>query len=47
VAVATSACRATFTGPYAHRVIPGGVGHGLPQVAPRAFAEAVIDVDEF
>jgi pimeloyl-ACP methyl ester carboxylesterase len=33
-----------FSGPYAHRVITGGVGHNLPQEAPRAFAEAVIDV---
>jgi pimeloyl-ACP methyl ester carboxylesterase len=33
-----------FTGKYAHRVIKGGVGHNLPQEAPRAFAEAVIDV---
>ena len=33
------------TGPYAHRVISGGVGHNLPQEAPRAFADAVIEVD--
>ena len=36
---------AKFTGKYAHRVITGGVGHNLPQEAPEAFAEAVIDVD--
>ena len=36
--------RAKFTGAYAHRVISGGVGHNLPQEAPRAFAEAVIEV---
>jgi pimeloyl-ACP methyl ester carboxylesterase len=30
-----------FTGKYAHRVIPG-VGHNLPQEAPREFAEAVL-----
>jgi pimeloyl-ACP methyl ester carboxylesterase len=36
---------ATFTGPYAHRVIEGGIGHNLPQEAPQAFAEAVVDVD--
>ena len=35
---------AKFTGWYAHRVVAGGVGHNLPQEAPRAFAEAVIDV---
>jgi pimeloyl-ACP methyl ester carboxylesterase len=36
-----------FSGRYEHRVIKGGVGHNLPQEAPRAFAQAVIDVDEF
>jgi pimeloyl-ACP methyl ester carboxylesterase len=36
-----------FTGKYAHRVIEGGVGHNLPQEAPQAFAQAVIDVDGF
>jgi pimeloyl-ACP methyl ester carboxylesterase len=33
-----------FTGKYSHRVITGGVGHNLPQEAPQAFAEAVVDV---
>ena len=33
-----------FTGRYAHRNIGGGVGHNLPQEAPQAFAQAVIDV---
>jgi pimeloyl-ACP methyl ester carboxylesterase len=33
-----------FTGKYEHRTITGGVGHNLPQEAPRAFAEAIIDV---
>jgi pimeloyl-ACP methyl ester carboxylesterase len=36
---------AKFSGPYSHRVIRGGVGHNLPQEAPRAFAKAVIDVE--
>lgn len=36
-----------FSGSYAHRVINGGIGHNLPQEAPRAFAEAVIDVDRY
>jgi pimeloyl-ACP methyl ester carboxylesterase len=36
-----------FSGKYAHRVIGGGVGHNLPQEAPQAFAQAVIDVDAF
>ncbi|WP_454629160.1 alpha/beta fold hydrolase [Bradyrhizobium cenepequi] len=33
-----------FTGKYEHRLITGGIGHNLPQEAPQAFAEAVIDV---
>lgn len=36
-----------FSGKYAHRVITGGIGHNLPQEAPRAFAEAVVDVDGY
>ncbi|HEY2049664.1 MAG TPA: alpha/beta hydrolase [Caulobacteraceae bacterium] len=39
-----SAYRAKFTGHYAHRTIGPGVGHNLPQEAPREFAQAVIDV---
>jgi pimeloyl-ACP methyl ester carboxylesterase len=35
---------AKFTGKYAHRAIDGGIGHNLPQEAPQAFAQAVIDV---
>ena len=34
-----------FSGPYEHRLITGGIGHNLPQEAPEAFAEAIIDVD--
>ena len=33
-----------FSGRYTHRTIKGGVGHNLPQEAPQAFAEAVVDV---
>jgi pimeloyl-ACP methyl ester carboxylesterase len=33
-----------FSGKYAHRLITGGIGHNLPQEAPQAFAQAVIDV---
>jgi pimeloyl-ACP methyl ester carboxylesterase len=33
-----------FSGKYAHRLIKGGIGHNLPQEAPQAFAEAIIDV---
>ncbi|KNY19121.1 alpha/beta hydrolase [Methylobacterium sp. ARG-1] len=34
-----------FSGRYAHRTITGGIGHNLPQEAPHAFAQAVVDVD--
>jgi pimeloyl-ACP methyl ester carboxylesterase len=36
-----------FTGRYTHRLIKGGIGHNLPQEAPRAFADAVIEVDGY
>ncbi|MFZ0178051.1 MAG: alpha/beta hydrolase [Pseudolabrys sp.] len=36
-----------FSGRYSHRLITGGVGHNLPQEAPQAFAQAVIDVDGY
>ena len=36
-----------FSGKYEHRTIPGGIGHNLPQEAPQAFAQAVIDVARF
>jgi pimeloyl-ACP methyl ester carboxylesterase len=42
-----SAYRAKFSGPYAHRIVTGGVGHNLPQEAPRAFADAVIEVNGY
>jgi len=35
-----------FTGRYAHRTIKGGIGHNLPQEAPQAFAQAIVDVAE-
>jgi pimeloyl-ACP methyl ester carboxylesterase len=41
----SSAYAKKFTGKYSHRVIGGGIGHNLPQEAPQAFAQAVIDVD--
>jgi pimeloyl-ACP methyl ester carboxylesterase len=34
-----------FSGPYQHRIITGGIGHNVPQEAPQAFAQAVVDVD--
>jgi pimeloyl-ACP methyl ester carboxylesterase len=40
-----SAYAGQFTGQYEHRLIEGGVGHNLPQEAPQAFAQAIIDAD--
>jgi pimeloyl-ACP methyl ester carboxylesterase len=39
-----SAYAKMFTGKYSHRTIDGGIGHNLPQEAPQAFAQAVVDV---
>jgi pimeloyl-ACP methyl ester carboxylesterase len=36
-----------FSGKYSHRIIKGGIGHNLPQEAPQAFAQAVVDVDGY
>ncbi|NLP62887.1 alpha/beta fold hydrolase [Paraburkholderia sacchari] len=33
-----------FTGKYVHRDVAGGIGHDLPQEAPKAFAEAILQV---
>jgi pimeloyl-ACP methyl ester carboxylesterase len=33
-----------FSGTYSHRTIEGGIGHNLPQEAPQAFTEAVLEV---
>jgi pimeloyl-ACP methyl ester carboxylesterase len=35
-----------FTGKYEHRTVNGGIGHNLPQEAPQAFAQAIVDVAE-
>jgi pimeloyl-ACP methyl ester carboxylesterase len=35
-----------FSGKYEFRLISGGIGHNLPQEAPRDFAKAVIDVSK-
>ena len=40
-----SAYAEKFSGSYSHRTIEGGIGHNLPQEAPVAFTNAVIDVD--
>ncbi|MGJ5199597.1 alpha/beta fold hydrolase [Bradyrhizobium sp. HKCCYLRH1030] len=39
-----SAYAKMFLGKYAHRTVKGGIGHNLPQEAPKAFADAIIDV---
>lgn len=36
--------RSKFTGRYDYRNITGGIGHNLPQEAPREFAQAITDV---
>jgi pimeloyl-ACP methyl ester carboxylesterase len=36
-----------FTGKYSHRVITGGIGHNLPQEAPKDFADAITDADGY
>jgi pimeloyl-ACP methyl ester carboxylesterase len=41
-----SAYAKKFSGRYSFRLIKGGVGHNLPQEAPHAFAEAIVDVAE-
>ena len=38
-----SAYAAKFSSKYVHRTISGGIGHNLPQEAPQAFAQAIID----
>ncbi len=43
-AAAGAAYARKFTGKYSHRVLPG-IGHNVPQEAPQAFAQAVVDVD--
>src|SRR5262245_21336427 len=44
---ASAAYAGMVSGKYQHRDLTGGVGHNLPQEAPKAFAEAVIEVDRF
>jgi pimeloyl-ACP methyl ester carboxylesterase len=36
-----------FVSKYSHRLIQGGIGHNLPQEAPQAFADAIVEVDNF
>jgi pimeloyl-ACP methyl ester carboxylesterase len=42
-----AAYRSKFSGRYDRRVVRGGVGHNLPQEAPQAFAEAVVEVASY
>ncbi|MTW13589.1 alpha/beta fold hydrolase [Pseudoduganella eburnea] len=41
---APAAYAGKFTGKYQHRTLAGGIGHNLPQEAPRDFAQAILDV---
>ncbi|ADG18089.1 alpha/beta hydrolase fold protein [Paraburkholderia atlantica] len=36
-----------FVGRYAQRTIGGGIGHNLPQEAPQAFADAIVEVARY
>jgi pimeloyl-ACP methyl ester carboxylesterase len=43
----STAYRNKFSGKYDYRLVTGGVGHNLPQEAPQAFAQAIVDADGF
>jgi pimeloyl-ACP methyl ester carboxylesterase len=40
----STAYRSKFSGKYEYRLVTGGIGHNLPQEAPQAFAQAIVDV---
>ena len=42
-----TAYRKFFSGKYSFRLIKGGIGHNLPQEAPQALAEAIVDVEGY
>jgi pimeloyl-ACP methyl ester carboxylesterase len=42
-----NAYTARFSGRYANKIINGGIGHNLPQEAPQAFADAIIEADGY
>jgi pimeloyl-ACP methyl ester carboxylesterase len=42
-----SAYAKKFSSRYEHRTINGGIGHNLPQEAPAAFAQAIVEVDSY
>jgi pimeloyl-ACP methyl ester carboxylesterase len=44
--LAPAAYAKKFSGKYLHRLVKGGIGHNLPQEAPEAFAQAIIDVSK-
>ncbi|GAB4022790.1 alpha/beta hydrolase [Spirosoma migulaei] len=35
-----------FSGPYIHHTLMGGIGHNLPQEAPTAFAESIVEANQ-
>jgi len=41
-----SAYAKKFSGHYEHRTLTGGIGHNLPQEAPQAFTQAIIDISK-
>jgi pimeloyl-ACP methyl ester carboxylesterase len=43
----SSSYASKFIGKYSHRVIKGGIGHNLPQEAPQALTEALVEVDGY
>lgn len=43
---AAEAYRKYFTGKYEYRLVSGGIGHNLPQEAPQAFVQAIVDVQQ-
>lgn len=43
---AAEAYRKYFTGKYEYRLVSGGIGHNLPQEAPQAFVQAIVDVQK-
>jgi pimeloyl-ACP methyl ester carboxylesterase len=42
-----SAYAMKFSGKYSNKIINGGIGHNLPQEAPKAFADAIAEVDSY
>jgi pimeloyl-ACP methyl ester carboxylesterase len=42
-----SSYRRKFSGKYSHQIVKGKAGHNLPQEAPQAFAQAVVEVDGY